>query len=88
MLYNRGVNDTLSDLVLPPLDLTTSESVVLSFSSHYSFADAWESIGVLPSLIRMVDQAWFRLTQEAGTTVPVELLRGGKPQTVRLPVVD
>jgi hypothetical protein len=32
--------------------------------------------------------AWFRLTQKAGTTVPVERLRNGKREIIQLPVVD
>jgi hypothetical protein len=33
-------------------------------------------------------QAWFRLTFKAGSKVPVEILRGGRPQTIALPVVE
>jgi Subtilase family len=49
MVYNRGIYDTFSTLVLPPLDLSSSESVSLSFQSFYSLGDAWEDISVQAS---------------------------------------
>ncbi|MCI0343470.1 MAG: PDZ domain-containing protein [Planctomycetales bacterium] len=33
-------------------------------------------------------QAWFRLTQQAGKTCEIEVLRGGKREKIRLPVVE
>lgn len=49
MLRNAGTNWSLSSLVLPPLDLSASESVVLRFNSHYSLLDGLETISVYTS---------------------------------------
>ena len=50
--------------------------VVLSIAGRSDFASEGEL------------QAWFRLTQRAGTEVKVEILRDGKRVEIRLPVVD
>ncbi|MEH6585776.1 MAG: S8 family serine peptidase [Halioglobus sp.] len=50
MLRNAGTNWSLSSLVLPPLDLSQSESVVLRFNSHYSYLDGLETISVYTSV--------------------------------------
>ncbi len=49
MLRNAGTNWSVSSLVLPPLDLSESESVVLRFNSHYSYLDGLETISVYTS---------------------------------------
>ncbi|WP_165954229.1 S8 family serine peptidase [Seongchinamella unica] len=49
MMYNNGTNNSISSLVLPPLDLSESESVTLRFRSYYSFTDGLEAISVYTS---------------------------------------